>query len=221
MLSAAITASPLGRVAFENADATQATPATVAAAARAERATGADSARPVEAAASAGRGQGASGNGLGLSEAEQQVVEQLKKRDAEVRAHEQAHAQVGGEFAGAPSYEYETGPDGNRYAVAGEVPIDAAPVSGDPEATVEKMEVVKRAALAPAEPSSQDRAVAALADRQRATAQAELMQLKAAERRGETDQGGAGLFKTAEAGYAGGRAAQAAEAIVSIVAQAA
>ena len=57
------------------------------------------------------------------------------------------------------------GPDGNRYAIGGEVSIDVAPVDGDPEATIAKMEIVKAAALAPAEPSAQDRKVAAIAER--------------------------------------------------------
>ena len=99
-----------------------------------------------------------------LSDQERQAVAKLKATDREVRAHEQAHATAGGQHAGAPSYEYQRGPDGRQYAVGGEVPIDTSPVPGDPEATIDKMEVVKRAALAPAEPSGQDRSVAAQAD---------------------------------------------------------
>lgn len=96
-----------------------------------------------------------------LSEAEQREVEDLRARDAEVRTHEQAHASAGGGHAGAPQFSFEQGPDGRSYAVDGEVSIDASPVSGDPQATIEKMQQVQRAALAPAEPSSQDRKVAA------------------------------------------------------------
>lgn len=110
----------------------------------------------------------------GLTEAERAMVQDLSARDQEVRRHEEAHARVGGEFAGQPSYTYQTGPDGQRYAIGGEVPIDVAPVPGDPEATIVKMEVVKRAALAPAEPSDADRRIAALADAQRLQALAEL-----------------------------------------------
>lgn len=113
---------------------------------------------------------------LGLTEEEQQIVDELKKRDREVRAHEQAHAAVGGAYAGSPVYEYEAGPDGNRYAVGGSVSIDVSPIPGDPEATIQKMEIVKRAALAPGEPSPQDRAVAAAADQARLQAQAEKQQ---------------------------------------------
>ena len=101
-------------------------------------------------------------------------IRQLKSRDAEVKAHEAAHAAVGGQLAGSPSYSFQRGPDGVRYAVGGEVPIDVSKVPGDPQATLEKMQLVQRAALAPAEPSSQDRRVAALAAQQAAEARAEL-----------------------------------------------
>ena len=111
---------------------------------------------------------------FGLTEEEQKAVAELKKRDAEVRRHEQAHAAAGGQHAGAPSYKYTTGPDGQQYATGGEVSIDTAAVPGDPKATIDKMAQVKRAALAPGEPSPQDRAVAAQADATRAKAQAEL-----------------------------------------------
>ena len=106
---------------------------------------------------------------------EKQIVQSLRQRDREVRAHEQAHKAVGGRFVrGAPSYEYRTGPDQREYAVGGEVAIDAAPVPGDPQATMVKARTVKRAALAPAQPSATDRQVAAQAARSEAEARAEL-----------------------------------------------
>ena len=92
---------------------------------------------------------------------DQAVIDQLAVRDREVRAHEQAHAAVGGQLAGSPSYEYERGPDGVSYAVAGEVPISSGAVPGDPEATLAYARIVQQAALAPADPSPQDRRVAA------------------------------------------------------------
>lgn len=116
----------------------------------------------------------------GLTEGEQKMVAELKSRDAEVRRHEQAHAAVGGQYASAPTYTYQTGPDGRQYAIGGAVQIDVSPVDGDPDATITKMEVVKAAALAPAEPSAADRQVAALADAQRAQAVADLASLRAA-----------------------------------------
>ncbi|MEM6421106.1 MAG: putative metalloprotease CJM1_0395 family protein [Pseudomonadota bacterium] len=110
----------------------------------------------------------------GLTEAERDVVDKLAARDREVRDHEEAHARVGGQYAGQPSYTYQLGPDGARYAIGGSVPIDVSPVKDDPEATIAKMAVVKAAALAPAEPSSTDRRIAALADAQSRAASAAL-----------------------------------------------
>lgn len=110
---------------------------------------------------------------------EQQELEQtreLSKRDREVRAHEQAHAAIGGQYTSAPSYTYERGPDGRLYAVAGEVKIDTSPVPNDPEATLEKAEIIQRAALGVAEPSAADRAAAADARAMAAEARAEMLQ---------------------------------------------
>lgn len=110
----------------------------------------------------------------GLTEEEQAEVDALKERDAEVRRHEQAHAAAGGAYAGQPTYEYQTGPDGNRYAVGGEVDIDVSPVPDDPAATIRKMDVVIRAALAPEEPSPQDHRVAEQARATQAEARQDL-----------------------------------------------
>ncbi|WP_462166003.1 putative metalloprotease CJM1_0395 family protein [Pseudoalteromonas sp. GB43] len=112
-----------------------------------------------------------------VAQQEQQDAEQIKElkaRDTEVRIHEQAHASVGGQYAGSPSYEYQRGPDGTNYAVGGEVQIDVAVIEGDPKATIEKMQTVRAAALAPQEPSSADRSIAADATQKLMAAQAEL-----------------------------------------------
>jgi hypothetical protein len=72
-----------------------------------------------------------------------------------VRAHEQAHLVAAGRYASSGgTFPYETGSD---YAVGGEVAIDTSAIAGDPEATLRKMEQIRRAALAPANPSGQDR----------------------------------------------------------------
>ena len=112
-----------------------------------------------------------------LSESEQQEVEELKRRDTEVKAHEQAHLAAAGNLAqGSVSFDFETGPDGKRYAVGGEVNIDTSAVSGDPQATLLKAQKIRRAATAPTDPSSQDRSVAAQASRMEAEARSELSQ---------------------------------------------
>ncbi|MFC1584887.1 putative metalloprotease CJM1_0395 family protein [Fibrobacterota bacterium] len=112
-----------------------------------------------------------------LSEEEKRDVEELKKTDRDVKAHEQAHVSAGGQYVnGGPTYEFQQGPDGKQYAVGGHVNIDSSPVADDPQATVQKARVVKRAALAPADPSSSDRAVASKAGQMETKARAEKTQ---------------------------------------------
>lgn len=114
--------------------------------------------------------------GKTLTEEEQKQVDELKARDAEVKAHEQAHIAAGGSYVrGGASYDYQTGPDGKKYAVGGEVSIDTSPVEGDPQATINKAQVILKAALAPAEPSGQDKSVASQARQMMASARKELM----------------------------------------------
>ncbi|MBN8731369.1 MAG: hypothetical protein J0L64_12560 [Acidobacteria bacterium] len=131
-------------------------------------------------------------DGETLTEEELGVVRELAARDREVRAHEQAHLAAAGAYAtSGPTYSYQTGPDGQRYAVGGEVGIDTSPVPGNPEATLSKARTIMAAANAPAEPSAQDRAVAAAAASMMAQAQAELARAAAVAQysRGETTAG--------------------------------
>lgn len=142
------------------------------------------------------RSQGSSvEDAQGLDEAELKQLTELKARDREVRAHEAAHQAVGGQYAGSISYVYERGPDGAQYAVGGEVSISTSPVRGDPQATIDKMRVVRAAALAPAEPSPQDRAVAAEAMQLMLQAQSEL-----SSELGRTDESGQSGVSEDEAG---------------------
>ena len=112
---------------------------------------------------------------LQLSPEERALVQELQQRDKEVKAHEQAHIAAGGQYVtGGASYQYKTGPDGQQYAVGGEVSIDTSKVSGDPEATQEKAQTIRQAALAPANPSPQDQQVAAKASQMEMEAQQKL-----------------------------------------------
>jgi len=112
-----------------------------------------------------------------LSEQELKQVQELKTRDREVRAHEAAHLAAAGSLAiGGASYSYQRGPDGVQYAVGGEVSIDTSAVAGDPEATLEKAQRIRSAALAPAQPSSQYLSVAAQAAQLAVQARAEIGQ---------------------------------------------
>jgi len=110
-----------------------------------------------------------------LSEEQVAEVNELKARDAEVKTHEQAHVAAGGPYiTDGPTYEYDTGPDGQKYAVGGHVGIDTSEIKDDPEATIEKAKVIKKAALAPANPSGTDRAVAAKASEIESSARGKL-----------------------------------------------
>jgi hypothetical protein len=111
-----------------------------------------------------------------LSPQEQQQVQKLRQVDQKVRAHEQAHLSAAAGLAmGGANFQTVRGPDGKQYAVGGEVSIDVSPANG-PEQTIDKSRRIQAAALAPADPSSQDRAVAAAAAQMQAQAQAELRQ---------------------------------------------
>ena len=117
-----------------------------------------------------------SATGEQLTEEEKKEVERLEERDREVRTHEQAHVAAGGQHVrGGIKYEYQTGPNGRRYAVGGEVSIDTSP-KDTPEKTIQKAQQIRRAALAPAEPSGADRSAAAAAARMEAEARQELVE---------------------------------------------
>lgn len=121
------------------------------------------------------------------------MIARLKARDTQVRQHEQAHlAAAGGLATSGASYTYQRGPDGVNYAVGGEVRIDTGP-GRTPEDTIARAQAIIGAALAPADPSGADRAIAAQAQQMAAQARAQLQQGQAASvpasRRGASDDG--------------------------------
>ncbi|MDR1650134.1 MAG: hypothetical protein LBR71_07715 [Synergistaceae bacterium] len=130
---------------------------------------------------------------------ENDAIRELKQIEREVISHEAAHQAAGGRFAGAVSYSYTRGPDGHAYITGGEVPIHVPP-SSDPEQTVRDMEQVQRAAMAPASPSGQDRAVAAQAAAAAAQARQQINASRGAGSKGQvTSQAQdtpSGTFKT-------------------------
>lgn len=118
---------------------------------------------------------------IGLTASQLSVIEKLQSRDHQVRAHEMAHVSAGGQYVtSGVNFTYQKGPDGTMYAVGGEVGIDLSPIANNPQATITKMMVVRNAALAPSDPSPQDRAVAGAASRTMSLAQAELLQTQTA-----------------------------------------
>jgi len=119
---------------------------------------------------------------------EKAMLEELRRRDDHVRAHERAHmAAGGGAVSSGAQFAYQLGPDGKLYAIGGSVQIDVSPVASDPEATIRKMQQVRRAALAPSDPSPEDLAVAAHAANLEAIARAELSRMLVEKRRAIQD----------------------------------
>lgn len=95
-----------------------------------------------------------------LSAEDLRLIQKLAQRDRQVRAHEAAHLGAAGRFArSGANFTFQRGPNGVSYAIGGEVSLDTS-TPGDPQAALSKAEIIRRAALAPVDPSSQDRIVA-------------------------------------------------------------
>ena len=115
-----------------------------------------------------------------LSLEEQRIVSELQAADTNVRAHEAAHMAAGGGLTSPASYTYERGPDNKMYAVAGEVGISTSE-GNTPQESLNKAQTIRRAALAPSDPSPQDLKVAAQAASMEMSARAQIMQEKMAQ----------------------------------------
>lgn len=115
-----------------------------------------------------------------LSQEEQRIVTELQAADTNVRAHEAAHMAAGGGLTSPASYTYERGPDNKMYAVAGEVGISTGE-GNTPQESLNKAQTIRRAALAPADPSPQDLKVAAQAASMEMSARAQIIQEKMAQ----------------------------------------
>lgn len=107
-------------------------------------------------------------------------IQRSRDWEAKVIQHERAHMQAGGEFAGAASYVYVKGADGRTYITGGEVSMKV-PAGGDLEKLKYALERVKRAAMAPADPSPQDTKTAAMASAKQAAVNQEITKKRATE----------------------------------------
>lgn len=172
--------APVGLEPSDNKDATLPPVEEAAAIAkvRAEQTTGKPSAVEAKPEQS-NSGQSATASAAELDAAEAAQVRELAATSRKVQAHEAAHAAVGGTLAGSKSFSYVTGPDGIRYAVAGEVGIEFGQSADNPELTMRNALQLRAAALAPADPSPQDLHVAAQASQIVQKAQQGLVKLRA------------------------------------------
>ena len=126
---------------------------------------------------------------LELTPDEKAQVEKLRAADAAVRTHEMAHMMAGGQYIlRRANFSFVLGPDGKLYAVGGEVQIDTSEVPDDPEATIRKAQAVRRAALAPGNPSPADLQVAAAATRMEFEARMELARQRAEEYQNQAEE---------------------------------
>jgi len=123
-----------------------------------------------------------------LNQKQAEEVRELSARDREVRTHEAAHKAAGGSLTGPASFSFSNGPDGKRYATGGEVSIDTSKVAGDNQATLIKANQIRAAALAPAQPSNTDQAVAAKAAQMAAETRVKILSENDIEARADTNK---------------------------------
>jgi len=122
-----------------------------------------------------------------LTEEQQKQIRELERIDKEVRAHEQAHLSAGGGLVrGGASFTYTQGPDGKQYAIGGEVNIDTS-IEDTPSKTIAKMQQVIAAAMAPADPSAQDYAIASAANKVISESKMQETQLKIEENKSKSE----------------------------------
>ena len=107
-----------------------------------------------------------------IAAAQTHQVARLRSREFEIRSTEYAQAAAAGGYGGAPTFVYQTGPDGRRYAVGGSIAYDTSPAA-TPEASITKAQRVRAAAMG-GNASADDRAAAAAATRMEADARAEI-----------------------------------------------
>jgi len=86
------------------------------------------------------------------------VLEKFKKTDAQVRTHEQIHASIG--HTTTPiAYNYQKGPDGQMYAVGGNVRLDTS-IPTEPKAAAFKLDQILKAASGVPDSSGADNTIA-------------------------------------------------------------
>jgi len=111
-----------------------------------------------------------------LSTSEKAQVAKLQTIDQKVKEHEAAHIGAGGSvIKSGANFSYTKGPDNQLYATGGEVSIDTSS-EATPEETIAKMQLIRAAALAPADPSGTDYKVASTASLLEMKARLELSQ---------------------------------------------
>ncbi len=86
-------------------------------------------------------------SGSTLTAQQTALVNQLKAQQVLAQQEAQAELQAAGAYGGTVTYQYQRGPDGVTYIVGSSVSFNTQAVPGNPNATISKMETVRRAAL--------------------------------------------------------------------------
>jgi len=113
-----------------------------------------------------------------LSSEELQQLRELERRDQEVRTQDMAFLAAAGGAAGSYSLQYETGPDGRRYATGADIKLDTSS-GATPEQTLAKARALRAASMSAR--ASSDVNAATKAVRMEAEARAEIERARAAE----------------------------------------
>jgi hypothetical protein len=122
-----------------------------------------------------------------LSAEELQKLRELERKDQQVRTRDMAFLAAAGGAAGSVALEYETGPDGRRYAVGADIKLDTS-AGATPEQTLAKARALRAATMSARSDSSADASAAAKAVRMEAEARAEIERARAAERERAIEQ---------------------------------
>jgi hypothetical protein len=99
---------------------------------------------------------GTGSTGTVLSAQQKAQIAQFQLLDQTARANVAAEQRAAGAYGGTVSYQYERGPDGTLYAVAGDVTLNVQPVPNNPAATLSAMQTITNAALSVAPPTADD-----------------------------------------------------------------
>ena len=80
----------------------------------------------------------------------------LELSQTQIQRHVESHLAVSTQHSSPPNYQYRPF-DGDLYVVSGDVLFDTSAEPNDPQATLEKAQLIRMASMAPTDPTLQDR----------------------------------------------------------------
>ena len=97
------------------------------------------------------------------SKSHQFEVSELKEHESSIVSHVQAHISSGGTIVSLPSYVYTTSKSGIRFISSGDVTFKMFKITEHQSTQLDRAKTIEKAALAPINPTPQDRSVSILA----------------------------------------------------------